>query len=326
MRNYENTMETNSSTITIGSTLAGRSLLSRLLIFVGLISGSIGCLSLLAFFLLKPLFGIDMSALGNLEEKLADPNFLHALEFLQISQAIGLFIVPALIYSWMVERNWFSYPLLNKKVPPYALLLVLLLILAAQPLINVLVNLNSRMVFPAALHAVETWMKNAEAQAGKLTEAFLNIQSGGDFILVFFMVAILPAIGEELLFRGILQRLFKEMTRNKHLAIFIAAFLFSAIHMQFYGFLPRLLLGMVLGYLFEWSGSIWLSVAAHLVNNGSAVILSYLENKGLIASGVDQLGTNSDLSNILLVFSCMLLVAMILRHLSKPTLYKKKHL
>ena len=317
-------METNASNYTIGSSLAGRSLLSRLLIFVGLISGSIGCFSLLSVFLLKPLFGVDMSALGSLEEKLAEPAFLHALEFLQICQAIGLFIVPALIYSKMAERSWFSYTLLDKKIPPYALLLVVLLIFASQPLINVLADWNSHMVFPPALQAMETWMKNAEAQAGKLTEAFLNIQSGGDFILIFFMVAVLPAIGEELLFRGILQRLFKEMTRNKHLAIIIAAFLFSAVHMQFYGFVPRFLLGMVLGYLFEWSGSIWLPVAAHFVNNGSAVVLSYLEKKGLIASGVDKLGTGSDLSTVLLVCSCMLLVALLLRHLSKPALYTKE--
>jgi membrane protease YdiL (CAAX protease family) len=317
-------METHASNLTIGSTLAGRSLLSRLLIFVGLISGSIGCFSLLSVFLLKPLFGIDMSALGSLEEKLAEPNFLHALEFLQITQAIGLFILPALIYSKLAERNWFSYTLLNKKVGLYPLFLVLLLVFATQPLINVLADWNSRMVFPTALQGMETWMKNAEAQAGKLTEAFLDIRSGGDFILVFFMVAILPAIGEELLFRGILQRLFKEMTRNKHLAIIIAAFLFSAVHMQFYGFVPRFLLGMVLGYLFEWSGSLWLSAAAHFVNNGSAVILSYLEKKGLIASGVDKLGTSGDLSNILLVCSCMLLVALLLRHLSKPSMHIKE--
>ena len=99
-------------------------------------------------------------------------------------------------------------------------------------------------------------MKNAEEEATKLREAFLNINSAFQFVIVFFMVAILPAIGEELLFRGVAQRLFSEWTKNVHWGIFISAFLFSALHMQFYGFVPRLLLGMMFSYMLEWSGSL----------------------------------------------------------------------
>jgi membrane protease YdiL (CAAX protease family) len=90
------------------------------------------------------------------------------------------------------------------------------------------------------------------------------------------MIAILPAIGEELLFRGVLLRLFREWTKNVHVAIIITALLFSFIHFQFYGFLPRFLMGVLFGYLVYWSGSLWVSVIAHFVNNGTAVIVAWL--------------------------------------------------
>ena len=109
------------------------------------------------------------------------------------------------------------------------------------------------------------------------------------------MIAIIPSVGEELFFRGLLQRLFSEWFRNVHIAIFVTSFLFAAIHMQFYGFLPRMMLGILLGYLFYWTGSIWIPVFAHFLNNGSAVILSFLINRGTISSGYEDFGATENL-------------------------------
>ncbi len=131
------------------------------------------------------------------------------------------------------------------------------------------------MQFPDWLSGIENWMKEKEMSAQKLTVAFLKMDTISSLFLNIIMISILPSIGEELIFRGIFQRLFAEWTKNIHWGIVIAAFLFSAMHMQFYGFLPRMLLGILLGYLFYWSGSIWVPILGHFVNNTTAVIIYY---------------------------------------------------
>jgi hypothetical protein len=104
------------------------------------------------------------------------------------------------------------------------------------------------------------------------------------------IVALLAAVGEELLFRGAMQNIIIEWTKNKHTAVWITAILFSAMHAQFYGFLPRMLLGVVLGYLYIWSGSLWLSMLFHFLNNGLAVLFSYLIGKGTISETAETVG------------------------------------
>jgi len=106
-----------------------------------------------------------------------------------------------------------------------------------------------------------------------------------------FMIAMLPALGEEFLFRGVLLRLFREWTHSTHLAVFISALLFSALHLQFYGFLPRLILGLMLGYVFVWSGSVWVPVIVHFFNNGLAVVAAWLYERGSITTDVESLGS-----------------------------------
>nr|WP_256471379.1 CPBP family intramembrane glutamic endopeptidase [Solitalea agri] len=106
--------------------------------------------------------------------------------------------------------------------------------------------------------------------------------------LNLFMMAVLPAIGEELLFRGVAQRLFIDTFKNANAGIWVAAIVFSALHFQFYGFLPRMLLGVLFGYLFYWSGNIWLAVFAHFVNNATVVVFSYLFQHKIIEFNIDQ--------------------------------------
>jgi hypothetical protein len=107
------------------------------------------------------------------------------------------------------------------------------------------------------------------------------------------MIGIIPAVGEELLFRGIIQRVLIQWTRNKHLGVWIAAILFSALHFQFYGFVPRALLGVMFGYMLIISGNLWLPVIAHFINNTVAVIAYYMYDIGTIEVDPDTLGTNS---------------------------------
>ena len=171
---------------------------------------------------------------------------------------------------------------------------------AALPLINEMVSVNEMMKLPEFLKGMEDWMKSAEEEAAKLTEVFMKMPTLSAFLFNLLMIALLPAIGEELLFRGRLQRLLKEWLKNIHVAIFISAFLFSALHMQFYGFLPRMFLGVLFGYLFYWSGSLWVPVCAHFINNGAAVIVAYLGQRGILGGDYENFGTTDSAILILL--------------------------
>ena len=105
------------------------------------------------------------------------------------------------------------------------------------------------------------------------------------------MVGALTGIGEELTFRGIIQSLVTEKSNNHHIAIWVTAILFSAIHLQFFGFFPRMLLGAFFGYLLVWSGSIWLPIYAHFLNNSMAVVAAYMLNINLTTDEYEKVGT-----------------------------------
>jgi hypothetical protein len=216
------------------------------------------------------------------------------LKYFQVVQSIGLFIVPPIILGWLFKGNIIKYLNLHKNVNGASILLVTLLIIFALPLINFIGEWNTQMNFPEWLSGVERWMKNAEENAAELTEVFLKVETTGGLLFNLFMIALLPAIGEELLFRGVIQRIFTKMMQNHHWGIWISAILFSALHMQFYGFVPRMLLGVLFGYLLVWSGSMWLPIIAHFINNGFAVIAIYLVDKNIVNPKVESIGSSPD--------------------------------
>jgi hypothetical protein len=157
------------------------------------------------------------------------------------------------------------------------------------------------------MNGVQTWMQDSEDQADKITKAFLATRSSSDLLLNLFMIGLVPAVGEELLFRGVVQQLFKKLTRNSHAAIWISAAIFSALHVQFFGFLPRMVLGAMFGYMLEWSGTLWLPIIAHFINNSTAVIAYYLAEKGFISSDIDKVGTPSNGTSYLVLISLICL-------------------
>jgi membrane protease YdiL (CAAX protease family) len=169
-------------------------------------------------------------------------------------------------------------------------LIVVVLVFALMPLINWTGEINSHLSLPGFLSGVENWMKSSEAKAKELTEAFMKMESLSDLAINLVVIALLAAIGEELLFRGALQNVLVELTRKPHLSVWITAIIFSALHAQFYGFLPRMLLGVVLGYLYIWSGSLWVSILFHFLNNGLAVLFGYLIKNGALTDKAETIG------------------------------------
>jgi membrane protease YdiL (CAAX protease family) len=179
---------------------------------------------------------------------------------------------------------------LNKKISLSVVLASVMLTLLAQPFIVQTAEWNSRLLLPDGLSAVENWMRRTEEQASMMTDAFLRTTSTRGLILNIFMIAILPAIAEELLFRGLIARMLHQATRNIHVAVILSAVLFAAIHIQFFSFLPRLLLGMLLGYLFFWSGSLWLPVTMHLTNNLLSVVVEFLYQTKMVGTTSGEFG------------------------------------
>jgi len=230
---------------------------------------------IIALIIALPIFHISFSELSTVLSDYNDPNNLNFLRYLQTIQAIGLFIIPAFIIGYLFHNQTTKYLGFNKKVSVNTIFLTIFIFLISIPIINYLGILNGNMKLPDWLGGVEEWMKEKEESAKLITESFLKMESLSVLAFNLLMIAILPAIGEELIFRGILQRIFSEWTKNIHWGIIISAFLFSAMHFQFYGFLPRFMLGVLLGYLFYWSGSIWIPILGHFVNNSVAIIVYY---------------------------------------------------
>lgn len=241
-----------------------------------------------------PLFGFNsMLSLSDVSQ-LNNPETLIILKFFQVVQAIGVFIIPPLVLGYLFYGNIADYLHLNKSFTFTTLFLVIVIMFFASPFINFTGELNSNMHLPEWMSGIENWMRDSEDKAAKLTEAFLKVDSLWGLYFNIFMIAVLPAIGEELLFRGLIQRIFTRMTRNNHWGIWISAILFSALHMQFYGFIPRMLLGVLFGYLLVWSGSMWLPIAAHFINNGFAVVAMYMIDKEMMNPQVETFGADAD--------------------------------
>lgn len=244
--------------------------------------------------------------------ELTDPAFLPVIKYLQIVNTIGLFLLPAIVFALLADKSPIRY--LSMKVGPalFSTVIGSAVIIAILPFIAWLAELNGAMSLPEWLSGIEEWMRSSEDQAMELTEMFLSTTTIGGLAINLLMIAILPALGEEFLFRGVILKLFREWTKNPHLAVLISAFLFSALHLQFYGFLPRFVLGIVLGYLFIWTRSIWIPVIIHFVNNGIAVFGSWYYARGGIDKDIESIGQADQgwviASSLLVVVVIMLLI------------------
>lgn len=265
--------------------------LSQLVFAAFVVLSSFLIFMILALIIAIPIFGVDAAMSLTNVQNISDPESIKMLKYIQVVQSIGLFIIPAIVLAQLYSGKYRSYLFLNKSFSSPSFLLVFLLVLFAGPFVNLLSEINSAMVLPGWLSGVEDWMREAEKNAEDLTKAFLKVENLSGLGFNLFMIALLPAIGEEFLFRGVVQGLFTRLTRNYHLGIWISAILFSALHLQFYGFIPRMFLGALFGYLLVWSGSMWLPVLAHFINNAAAVIVMFLVDHGHIGEEMETIGS-----------------------------------
>ncbi len=265
---------------------------SKFILLITLVLSFLLFSTLLGILMLVPFFGSDVISLLSAPDY-SNAAVVNAMKIVQIMNMAGGLLLPAIIYLWICTPETEKLGNLYKSQYPLTLALSFLLIVLAQPLIGLANELNSTLSLPDWLSSIENWMKNAETQGEMVTEAFLSTTSTRGLLLNIFMIAILPAFAEEILFRGALAGLLKSWTKNVHLAVFLSAIIFSGIHFQFYGFLPRFLLGMALGYMYFWSGSLWLPIAAHFANNFLSVMIEFLFRTGNITTNAENFGMDN---------------------------------
>ncbi|MBN2482343.1 MAG: CPBP family intramembrane metalloprotease [Bacteroidales bacterium] len=265
--------------------------------------------SVLSAVLAIPIFGLTLTGILEAISNPGQEN-LAVIKYFQIVQSVFVFIVPAIFVAWLFSRDTFSY--IKANIKPYMLTVLMVLgsIILAIPILNVLTVFNSQLDLPDWLGNVEKEIIALEESACRLTKLFLDGDKFKDLALNLIMIAILPAVGEEFLFRGVFQRLFSEWTRSHHWGVLLGAFIFSFFHFQFFGFLPRFILGIYFGYLFVWSGTIWVPVAGHFINNGLAVIYYHFSSEEMGETMLDRIGTSGE-SPYILIISSILATALI---------------
>lgn len=245
----------------------------------------IGIIILLLYLLSFAVINILGSSLVQMDEKfltsqdpislLVSQAFLHFLMFIVVGILISYLLLKFDVKEFFLRASWIS------------LGLSIGIALGSMVIISAIGEWNMNLEFGDSDFA--KWARQSEDQLKLLTEHITNFQSAQHFFLAILAVAIIPAIGEELIFRGLLQSLFVRILKNHHVAIWLTGFIFAAIHLQFFGLAPRMLLGVVFGYMYYWSGRLSLAVVGHLANNGFALLLLYAAQNDMVAISPDKM-------------------------------------
>ncbi|MBB3187499.1 CPBP family intramembrane glutamic endopeptidase [Microbacter margulisiae] len=199
---------------------------------------------------------------------------INYLKGLQLLTSVSMFLMPPVLLAFILKQPVALTLYFHRIKKPLLWIVVFCSMIVAQPFINWLGDWNAKLILPAWLSGLEHWMKAMEQESDQIVNRFLTVHSLKGLLFNIILIAIVPAFAEEFFFRGTVQRLFAQKM-NIHLSIWITAAIFSAVHVEFYGFIPRLLLGAYLGYLLAWSGSIWIPVLAHFANNFIGVFVGY---------------------------------------------------
>ena len=240
--------------------------------FFYIIAFIIICLSvgqMMGLLLTHLIFGVDITQIVNLLNNPVNTD-KQLIIFLTIFNSLFSFLVIPIAYILFYNKALLSNLLTNNKIRPISCLLAF---------ISLLIKFNSSIEFPIWLSGLERYIKESEEKATQLTNSLLFVTDSKDLIIILIVMAIIPGIVEEIFFRGIIQTQLQQNFKSYHYAIILSSFLFSFFHFQFFSFIPRFILGMLLGYIFKWSKNIWYSCAAHITNN-LIVIIIYTFSKG----------------------------------------------
>lgn len=241
--------------------------------------------------LLLGLMGVGMIVASVVSVLLVNQGLLPML----IAQDVLAFILPAIAAMMVFYYRPLEVMVLNKAPTLMSLLIIVLFYVVSLPAMNWIVELNEAMSLPSWMSGIETWMRATEDAASEATQSILDIHTWPELCATVFVVGLMAGLSEEILFRGAMLRTMEDSRLGTHVVVWIVAIVFSAFHVQFYGFIPRMLLGLWLGYLFVWTRSLWVPIIAHTLNNSTVVVMNYLSNKGIVPEGFgDNLGVPAD--------------------------------
>ena len=249
----------------------------------------------------------------------------ESLKWLQLLQTVCTFLLPPVLCAWLWDADhrpmrWLG---LDRSASWQVYVLAVAVMLCGVPAINLLADLNSRIALPESLSLLEQKLRMQEETAAALIERFLEADNGWEMVLNIGLMALMPALSEEIAFRGGLQQILNKSTMydvrctkddvrctKVHVSIWVAAFVFSAIHMQFFGFIPRMLMGALFGYVFVWTGSLWVPMLMHFTNNSVAIVAYYVFGGGDEKNYADTIGAGATwwLGVLSLMAVCGLLV------------------
>lgn len=234
----------------------------------------------------------------------SDP--VTAIRISQMLTTIGAFLLPSLLFAYCQDRQWFNYNSANRLAPQSMVNMVLILSVTLLPVVGVLSAFNQNIMPQEG--AVAEFMRNLEDAADNILSLVTCQRSSWDLICNILIFAVLAGICEEFFFQGALQPLLTKWSQNPHIGVVLTALIFSALHFQFYGFIPRFLLGVYLGYLLYWSGSLWLPVLAHVLHNALSLMVDYtLQGRGI---DTDSLQYTEVRGSLPLAATCALVSAM----------------
>ncbi len=250
---------------------------------------------MVGFIALGPALGLGISSLfydGNLLVELIksppDSSIFFPLMITQgITSLMGLIIIPILYLRFSEHKSIVPFFQRERDITKIFIIIPLLgisFLIAISPI----TEWNMSFQFPEVLNEFGFWARAQEDKMMEMTKLLTNFNSTPEFLLGLVVIAVLPGIGEELVFRGLIQNELWRSSKNIHVAIWLSAFLFSAIHMQFFGFVPRLLLGALFGYLYYWSGNLLIPMVAHFFHNGFTLTMIHLYNQGSTEVNIDS--------------------------------------
>ncbi|MDH5608812.1 MAG: CPBP family intramembrane metalloprotease [Cyclobacteriaceae bacterium] len=272
-----------------------------LLILVGYVLAALFALQFVGILIITPFFDFDLSmAMNALADPVNTPGARVPLLILQGITSLGAFVIVPLF----VARKHLKIPVTDfftlSREAFLPILLTVTLVFSFMVINSVVIEWNMGLTLPETLHGLESWMQSMEKNMERITRYLTAFTGFGYFSLAFLVIAVIPGIGEELLFRGLIQNLFNGAFKNPHIAIWLAAFLFGAFHFQFYGMVPRMLLGVLFGYLYYWSGHLGYAMIAHFINNGFMLLMLYLRDAQLISYNIEDQNATPGTSVLLL--------------------------
>lgn len=223
------------------------------------------------------LFDFELSSLQNVMVDPEDyPELRVPMYIIQgCTTAFAFILAPLLFMNIWVKRSA-SIFFLNHSISSFIFIITFFIVISFMFVNSLFVEWNAQLTLPEFMKPFEDWAFEKEQQAKLLTEFLTDFENFSQFLIALLVIAVIPAVGEELLFRGLIQNQMHGITKNHHLAIWITGFLFSAIHLQFYGLIPRMFLGALFGYMYYWSGNLLIPIVAHFINNAFTLTMLYL--------------------------------------------------